>query len=371
MQYCYNCEAGLTDDNRSEEHIIQNALGGRVKSGELLCNKCNPELGIAVDAAFVRQFDALTALLSLRRERNKDYIIKNVKSKTGDAYHLKDGRKPVPVKPTIEIKDKSVYVSARDKRELLHILKRLKEKHPGLDIENAEEKFQSQEYYMQEPVTIPMTIGGDDYFRGATKIAINAYLHFGGERRHIIGALRYMLGVEQEQIVRWFYPELSTEDTENEVSHTIYIKGCPATRTLQAFIMLFSCYGVLVKLSDVYDGADVELTYCYDVIQQRRIEKNIQPDLNVPSVGEPNLADHNMREVVLERMRRLMRIVDQLQAKKTVSELAEKAVRSVLSKYPKGTPITEEMFEEIANTAATKYVSFLHHLQSRGDALQE
>ena len=44
MPNCYKCTDEINDENVSTEHIIPNAVGGRLKSKELLCNICNSDL---------------------------------------------------------------------------------------------------------------------------------------------------------------------------------------------------------------------------------------------------------------------------------------------------------------------------------------
>jgi hypothetical protein len=39
---CYVCEKYIVDGNTYDEHIILNALGGRLHSKHLLCRQCAP-----------------------------------------------------------------------------------------------------------------------------------------------------------------------------------------------------------------------------------------------------------------------------------------------------------------------------------------
>lgn len=45
MPHCYLCGVLLDKSNSSVEHIIPNALGGNLKSRQLLCKKCNSDIG--------------------------------------------------------------------------------------------------------------------------------------------------------------------------------------------------------------------------------------------------------------------------------------------------------------------------------------
>src|SRR6187455_2370107 len=99
---CYNCTDEITSTNQSDEHIIPNSIGGRLKSKKLLCEKCNKGFGKTIDAEFSKQLDVLAAFFTVKRNRQKNFVIKNAKTNSGDKYHLLDGRKPMPIKPTID-----------------------------------------------------------------------------------------------------------------------------------------------------------------------------------------------------------------------------------------------------------------------------
>ena len=50
MSRCYLCGTLLNESNRSVEHIIPNAIGGHLKSKNLLCKDCNSNTGQKIDA---------------------------------------------------------------------------------------------------------------------------------------------------------------------------------------------------------------------------------------------------------------------------------------------------------------------------------
>ena len=49
MSKCYVCGVELTEDNKTEEHII-NAIGGVLKSKNLICKQCNSDFGDEIDS---------------------------------------------------------------------------------------------------------------------------------------------------------------------------------------------------------------------------------------------------------------------------------------------------------------------------------
>lgn len=69
MTNCYLCNTPLTDKNKSLEHIIPNALGGRLKA-YILCKTCNSKMGETIDNKLVECFKFLNIQLDIKRDRN-------------------------------------------------------------------------------------------------------------------------------------------------------------------------------------------------------------------------------------------------------------------------------------------------------------
>jgi len=60
---------------------------------------------------------------------------------------------------------------------------------------------------------------------------------------------------------------------ENEVSHSIYIKGSKKEHKLFTIIELFSTVSSIVKLSEEYDCDDLEDLYVFDVLECKEKKK--------------------------------------------------------------------------------------------------
>ena len=52
---CALCQTPLTKANRTKEHIIPNAIGGRKKVRNFICKRCNDETGEKWNSALTRQ----------------------------------------------------------------------------------------------------------------------------------------------------------------------------------------------------------------------------------------------------------------------------------------------------------------------------
>lgn len=85
MAFCYQCEKEITSENRSVEHIINNSLGGRLKSHDLLCLKCNSSFGEKVDAPIAKAFNVFMNSLNIKKERGEvQDIVGKLQSTTND-----------------------------------------------------------------------------------------------------------------------------------------------------------------------------------------------------------------------------------------------------------------------------------------------
>ena len=119
--YCYHCDILLTNENESVEHIIPNAIGGRLKSKKLLCKSCNSLLGELYDSELCKSLMVISGVLDIKRQKGVTQDIKNVRSDSGRLYNLVNGRHPVPIAPEIKINeaDNNVPMKEYDLNEAL------------------------------------------------------------------------------------------------------------------------------------------------------------------------------------------------------------------------------------------------------------
>jgi len=117
---CFACKEinVLTD-----EHIIPQALGGRLKE-YLYCKVCNDKFGKVVDAEIANQFGNIATILKIRRERGNPQPFEVVDIKNGINLVF-DGEAFKRKEPIVEIECeadgktlKAADITARSKQEL-------------------------------------------------------------------------------------------------------------------------------------------------------------------------------------------------------------------------------------------------------------
>ena len=118
---CALCDIIITDENDTKEHIIPNAIGGRKKVKGFICKACNNSTGNSWESELAKQFNPLSLLFSINRERG------NVPSQlfettAGEKLKLNvDGSmandKPVYTETPLGDNKVKINIQARDQKE--------------------------------------------------------------------------------------------------------------------------------------------------------------------------------------------------------------------------------------------------------------
>lgn len=281
---------------KHKEHIIQNAIGGRLKSDEILCESCGNILNDEIDTEFLKLFTSFTQQLkeTLVKERNKNA------STPVKGQHL------------------------TSKREVIYLDKKVTPKKPDYTIDNTAKTVtiyankviipQYRKFVLSE--LVKTGINPEDYkIEEVTEYEYNnniaLYFSEGVENFNekwklgfikIATEFAYLKGVARNQLTRTidtannkiiysdnvipFFP-LSVVDAYMEQSR-MFLEDIYPTHTLILFtqefeggqnqlicyIDLFSTFQFYVLLSDNYTGDPMLETYC------QKVEKEVKPEID-------------------------------------------------------------------------------------------
>lgn len=370
---CYNCSKPLVADDVSIEHIIPQSIGGRLKSKSLLCVRCNSTFGSSIDKAVEKCYESLIALLALDRERSDRLpVLKNLQTPSGTLYRLVDGKKAEVMHPSVIKTEEGYSITARNEDQLKDIFKGFKKRYPSFDIEEAMQAVTYTDSYLNEPLQISFTIGGDAMLRGVGKIALNQYIRKFGNApflEEIINVINGTVPLEQNRI--HLVPTNDYAQLEaDEVSHTIYLKALPQSNILYAWVNLFSYSSFIVVLSNQYDGPAIEDTFCYDVLLKAQRPKKVIVNYEGPQeYCDKTLSEKAKSEItaaisesITTGMYRVGGIARKKQFYKGLEEMFMESVEEEL-KERATTNITEEVLDAAHRRFNKKSTEFIaHHL---------
>lgn len=344
MSRCYLCKNEITDENVSIEHILPNAIGGRLKSSSLICKECNSKFGDTSDACLAKQLEFFANQLNIKRERGSVQNVEMTRKSTGETYLVSPEGDLVPRKPLIKERESNgnleIYVKASDEKTIESILIGLKRKYPKLDITKFKDALKHEVEYIDEPLHGTVSIDGKKIFPAILKIAVNYYIEKGGDIEFVDSAIEDLKNNQTHRVDLIIKEGLVVESDSDDVLHYIFINGCREKKKLYAIIELYSTVQFVIKLSDNYNGEDVQHLYVFDVLKKQEIQKEIVfvPDFDFIfnydySTIKP---DYN---VFGKRLERILKIGSQRRLDKSIHKITEQSLKKVLGE-PDGRVIT-------------------------------
>ena len=347
MNKCYLCGTEISDKNRTVEHIVLNSIGGRLKSSKLICKDCNSTFGNTFDSMLSKQLEFFANFLDIKRERGIVQEVEMIRDSTGEKYKVTSKGIPIPSKPIVEeiITDTSteIKIKARSKKELAGILAGLKKKHTNLNIDELIENANTIKEHISEPLHITLTIGGKESMPAILKMAINYYVEKTEDTESVRNAIDDLKKNSTDKVEPIILNKPLYLLDDGEITHSIFINGSCKEKKLYAIIELYSVIQFIVKLSDSYEGSDIQELYVYDVLKNTEISKNIE---NLPSFDFIFNFNYPSSKTDFSIMQTKMEYVMKIGTKRKndfyISEAIEKAMNATWKKLPEGHLITKE-----------------------------
>lgn len=358
MKICYNCRVPLVKDNSSIEHVIPNAIGGKLKSNKLLCAVCNNTLGHEIDVKLAKQLNFFMNFFMIERENGKFQPISG-KTKNGEEYILNGSE--IKSKPKISVDKNKVSFSGNDEADLKTYFKGLLNKYPQLDLNEILSKADKGRYYLNEPVSINFNIGGDKVFRAITKIAVNFYIYKGGNIDEIDNIIPYIKGKENDKIKRIFHHygflhnSLNVDDTK--LYHLIKVIGNSDEKVLYSYIELFGTFKFIIKLNSNYTGHSFDNQYFYNLFSKETIEEEILMNYKITEID--NILNNSDNDYFIRsiqnNMQNSMNVAHKIQSKKVVNDLIAESIDKVFGKK-------ENQDKKISKTLLNEFVNDVSYL---------
>lgn len=239
MNKCCRCGKPLTDENRSDEHIIPNAIGGILIDKNIYCKTCNNKYGAKEDKAFTDIFNALMAELNIRRSRKSE----------GSPY----------TGLYFDIEKNSLYKVTCKNKKIVRAFDAC---------DNYIKDFDKN----KKPQFLDFKIDNLAFKTGFAKIAFNYAVHCGIEPKQMDLLFDTKICKLSDKIALIPFIPLTMFDAfmegleDQELYHALRIFNIE--NCLFVYIELFSTFQYYVLLSENYTGNEIDETYC-SLIEKR------------------------------------------------------------------------------------------------------
>jgi HNH endonuclease len=357
---CYVCDEVITKETETEEHILLNAIGGKLKSKKLICKGCNSDFGSEIDDSLAKQLNPIANLLDIKRDRGNPQNVKGT-------YNNKDiliepGGKLKLARAYTEKNENMFHIEASSERQAREVLKGLKRKHSNINIDEQLNNAKRSKSYLPS-VTINMNFGGEEASRAICKTAVNFFICNGGNPEEIKHLLPYIKGSEEEAEVYFYYPKSEVfYKGKKEVLHTLLLVGDPQQKHLYVYVELFNEFKMVVFINKEYEGESIYQSYHYNVVTNEVVEYDEPVKIHPQQLKRYKSKDIDAKKFQ-ERMRQLLQRVDKIIVAKRINEITTNAIEEMLKKFPReeNQGFTKEMSSFLANKVAKEYVLSFQH----------
>ncbi|MGO0258240.1 HNH endonuclease [Priestia aryabhattai] len=358
---CYVCCTDLTQENETEEHILLNAIGGKLKSRRLICRDCNSKFGGKIDDKLAQQLNPISTLLNVKRDRGKPQNI------IGKYEHkeiiIEPGGKIKLARPYIDDKDEEVIrVEASTLNELTKILKSLRRKYPNLDVDKTIKNAKKSHDYLPS-LSLNMNFGGKEIRQAICKMAVNFYILNGGDPKVIEHLLPFIEGNVEEAEVYYFYPrsEVFYKD-EKDIMHTLILVGNNQKKELYVYVELFNEFKFVIIIDREYNGQSIYHSYHYNVVTNNEIKYDT-PVKITPKELKKYISKDIDKSQFKKRIQFLFQRIDNVNSSKKISDITDKAMEETIKKYPpEQNPVfTKEMTSYLADRVVREYFLAFQH----------
>lgn len=259
IKKCALCHSNLNAKNKSKEHIIPNAIGGRRKTNWFICDACNNKRGASWDAELAKQLNWFSLALGISRERGEvpRQIVETLEGER--LWQLSDGSF-VPEKPSYSEKDKdgkiTISMTSSSLADARQRLKGVARKYPKFDVQRALDEMEVKTSFLSSPLHVNLSLGGPAAGRSLVKTAFAFASECGVTHEQCEKASSYLLDESSSEFPFGYsyISDLVINRPEKKIFHCVSLHADPETRRIYSYIEYFGLFRIVVLLGEKYGG---------------------------------------------------------------------------------------------------------------------
>ncbi len=317
---CALCLSELTDKNKTKEHIIPHAIGGREKIEGFICSICNRRKGTTWDADLAAQLNWFAVMIGIIRERSEPPP-ERVSTVSGEEFLLKNDGALQPAKFKYEkIENGSgatISFTARTHREARKKINEISRKYPKFDKEAAIANAKFKTSYLDEPINVQIIFGGPSAGRSVVTTAL-AFAFWKGINPHSCENVIDFLRDENAPSSCYglsYLNDIVKNRPDHVIFHCVAIHGDKRSRRLLAYVEYFSLARWLIVLSNNYDGPEIKEAYAIDPTTANIIDIELCWSLTSEMIKQVvdgfGYTDESYKEAITKSLDKIMRRSDE------------------------------------------------------------
>jgi len=368
---CIVCDVPIVDANDSEEHVVANAIGGRLKVRGVVCRLCNGTTGHTWDAVLANQLHPLSIMFDIKRERGEVPHLKATTIAGEQIYIRNDGSlHPAPTAPVTytEGDNTLMRVTTPTIEEAKKVLETLqKRRFHKLDVEKELSKAEEQ-WKFDSIFKFELGLGGVESGRAIVKAALTLALHNGVDARSCGNALRYLRNPDAPVPYGFFFErDLVANRPDRTPLHCVAVSSRGNDGQLLGYVEYFGVHRMVVCLADDYRGPEMHRAYAIN--PHRGEELHIDFSINISRQDMWRCYDYEClpEGTQVAAFHKVMPLAMQINQQRSIRDIAGKAARYAFANCgaKPGEILTAEQTRKLSAVAAQFLAPFLMHRLGR------
>jgi hypothetical protein len=362
----FRCIYSLTEQEQSDgEHILQNFLGARWVSHEIVSDDLQRAFGQGIDADFEKTLQFIRNRMGTRGGRGGSGPTLKGMTTTGEQrVNLLPGGRVQMAAPILKEVDlpngqKEVRVNAATPEQFAWALAQIKAKYPKTQIdENALlAKANVTEGYINDPIVHKLELGGPELFRGLLKACFNL---LGAEHpeRALLPCFNGVRDYIREGVggaalyTRWYASaDLPNLPRLGPADQHIFIV-CRGS-SVEGVAQLFGSLVYPFQLTDSYSGAAFTSGYVVDPFRESDPAEMRNPKFDAAAVPVFSEQQDDWNEAVSRCYERGVAKIMDLHFDRHREDVIKRSFQEVAASHS-GSEFTEEMAAELADLLAKR-----------------
>ncbi|MDE2623514.1 MAG: HNH endonuclease, partial [Betaproteobacteria bacterium] len=362
---CAICDVLINVENDSKEHVINEAIGGRLSVKGFICKHCNNVSGQTWDAKLSSQLLPLSLMFGVARQKGKTPMLP-ITTTAGEELTMKPDGGFIPSKPSysknMTPNGVKIQVTARSLKEARNILDGVKRKYPTINIDQILEDAQVISTYPKGMVHHQLEFGGEHSGRSIVKSAFALAVYAGISKNACSEALNYLRDQAATPCFGYYYATdlIATRPPEVPL-HCVSIEASPHTGLILGYVEYFGVQRVVLCLGRNYSGDLVRSCYAIDPRKGEEINLSVTigfTELEIEAIYDYKMIpDGALEDAFAKLMPAVIRNQFEAERDRVISDAVEYALANCGAKP--GEIITDDQARKLSSLITQKLTPFI------------
>jgi hypothetical protein len=365
------CDDIISADNDSKEHVLTEAIGGRLKVKGFICKRCNNNAGRTWDAQLASQLHPLSLMFGVERQRGSTPSLAITTTAGEELVINADGPFSL-TKPSFSEEAApdgiKIQIVARSMEEARRILAGVKRKYPTVDIDRILSDAQISTTYPKGLVHHRLEFGGEISGRSIVKTAL-AMAHYAGVPTSAChDALNYLRDSAASPCFGYYQATDLVVDRPTEVPlNCVSIEANPDSGLILGYAEYFGIHRVVVCLGRRYAGDRVQATYAVDPRTGAELDLSVRlgfSEIEIEAIYDYKMIpDGAIHKAFANVMPPAIKQKFEAERDRVINEAAQFAFANCGAKP--GEILTEDHIRNLSRLVAEKIAPFVLHNLAR------